>query len=101
MVSLRFVGLSPCVTDDGAEADGDADEAGRDMSRGAAAAAATEEASLAGSGLGARVSLMLGCSKSHETPCLEQLPQRGCTSSHLIFLILQRLQPTKERPRGH
>ena len=31
--------------------------------------------------------------KSQVTACFEQFPHTGCTSSHLIFLILHRWQP--------
>jgi hypothetical protein len=51
VVSLRVVGLSPCVTDEGADADMEADEVGRGVSIGAVAAA-EEETSLAGAGFG-------------------------------------------------
>lgn len=77
------------MTEDGADAELEVDEAGR----GASAGAVVDEASPTGADFVAWVSLMLGCSKSQETPCLEQFPQRGCTSSHLIFLTLHRLQP--------
>lgn len=73
VVSLGMAGLSPWVTDEGADAVTDADEVGRDTSMGAAEA----EASSTGAGFGMRASLVVVCSKSHETPCLEQLPQRG------------------------
>lgn len=35
-------------------------------------------------------------SKSHMTPCLEQFPQRGWTSSHLILRFLHRRQPARD-----
>jgi hypothetical protein len=98
VVSLKFVGLSPWLTDGGADADADVDmdEVGRGISAGEAVAvevAVVVVAVAAAGGAGVCVSLILGCSKSHATPCLEQLPQRGWTSSHLIFLTLHRLQP--------
>ncbi|KAJ8123889.1 hypothetical protein ONZ43_g266 [Nemania bipapillata] len=52
VVSLRVVGLSPWVTDEGADADTEVDEAGREVSMDAGAMAAVEETSLAGAGIG-------------------------------------------------
>ncbi len=71
VVSLAVVGLSLRGTGECADTEADVDEAGRGVSVGAPAASPAEAA------FGAWVSRMLGCSKSHETPCLEQLPQRG------------------------
>lgn len=43
-----------------------------------------------------RSSTISGFSKSHETPCLTQLPHRGWTSSHLIFRFLHLRHPARD-----
>jgi len=77
VASLALVGLSPVVTDEATDADTDADGEGGARFISEAEVFREVEADVEDVTAGVCVSLILGCSKSQETPCLEQLPHRG------------------------